>query len=238
MRDLGDIRQYIHQGSPIGKIIAIGDVHGCLYTLKELLLQLDIDKEKDELVFLGDYIDRGPFSCETVRFIRQLHREYNTVCVRGNHEQFMIENECQPDFLWGYNGGMFTVQSYERNGVDPASDIRWMNSLPIVYETDEYIFCHAGLSHVSLLDNTPKEILWERNWMRVGEIDEREKTVIFGHTPNRNGARVISNGDLCLDGGCVYGGKLCAAVIDGDDIAIVEVPIVEKDEEENLFIKN
>lgn len=236
MRDLGDIKQYIQQESPgVKRFIAIGDVHGCLHTLKELLAKLDIDKENDELVFLGDYIDRGPFSCETVQFIRQLRHEYNVICLRGNHEQFMIENECQPDFLWSCNGGMFTIQSYEKNGVDPSADIGWMNNLPLVYETDEYIFCHAGLSEVKLLDNTPKQILWERDWMRAGEIPEREKMVVFGHTPNKNGARVITNGDLCLDGGCVFGGKLCAAIIDKDDIAIVEIPISEDDEAEDVF---
>lgn len=232
MRDLGSIDQYIQKGNPKGRIIAIGDIHGCLNTLMELISRLDLNPASDTLVFLGDYIDRGPFSCETVAYIRELQRNMNAICLRGNHEEFMIENECQHDFLWGYNGGFLTIESYEKNDVDPASDIKWMDSLPLVYETDEYIFCHAGLSSPKLSDNNPYDVLWERNWMRCGEIPEREKTVIFGHTPNRAGARVIKNGDLCIDGGCVFGGHLCAAIINGDDIAIAEIPIVEKDAEE------
>ena len=237
MSNWGELSQYIQNGNPEGRIIAIGDVHGCINTLTSLIWKLKLDINSDTLVFLGDYVDRGSYAFETVRFIRNLQRSFPTgkcICLRGNHEQFMIEAEGQCDIYWDMNGGGLTRRSYEQAGVDPTSDILWMNNLPLVYETDEYIFCHAGLPHADLADNHPDEILWDRRWLKR-PLPKREKTLIFGHTPAKEGARVFDNGDCCIDGGCVFGGKLIAAVITGDDIAIVEEPIHEKDKEDNMY---
>ena len=232
-----NLERYIQRGTSEGRIIVIGDVHGCLHTLTHLIWKLNLDINKDTVVFLGDYIDRGTSSCETVRFVRNLQRSFpagKCICLRGNHEQFMIDADGQYDHLWDINGGFMTIGSYEREGTDPTSDIMWMRDLPLVYETDEYIFCHAGLPHSNLMDNHPDEILWDRQWLKR-PLPERDKMVVFGHTPDRRGARVLDNGDLCIDGGCVFGGSLIAAILDEDDVAIVEEPIHEKDMENNLF---
>lgn len=237
MSNWGELSQYIQRGNADGRIVVIGDVHGCLHTLTHLIWKLNLDINKDTLVFLGDYVDRGMSPCETVRFIRNLQRSFpkgKCICLRGNHEQFMIDAEGQYDHLWDINGGFTTQNSYEREGVDPTSDIMWMDNLPLIYETDEYIFCHAGLPCENLMDNHPDDILWDRQWLKR-PLPERDKMVVFGHTPNRDGARVFDNGDLCIDGGCVFGGKLIAAILDEDDIAIVEEPIHEKDMEGNMY---
>lgn len=237
MSDWNELNQYIQRGSPEGRIVVIGDVHGCINTLTNLIWKLKLDVNADTLIFLGDYVDRGNFAMQTVHYIRNLQRTFpdgQCVCLRGNHEQFMIDAEGQSDIYWDMNGGGLTRCSYEQADVDPTSDILWMKSLPLVYETDEYIFCHAGLPHANLMDNHPDEILWDRQWLKR-PLPEREKTLIFGHTPAREGARVYDNGDCCIDGGCVFGGKLIAAVINGNDIAIVEEPIHEKDEENNMY---
>ena len=230
MRNLGNIENHILYGEPTGRIIAIGDIHGCLHTLKALVGKLNIDAKNDTIVFLGDYIDRGLHSCETVKYVREFQRSLpNVVCLRGNHEEFMVENNCSYSRLWDRNGGCMTIGSYENNGVDPHSDVLWMDQLPLVYVTQENIFCHAGLAWPDLLQNDPEEVLWDRDWISYNSDIEREKPVVFGHTPDLSGTRVIQNGDLCLDGGCVFGGKLCAAIIHGDDIAIIEEEIHEED---------
>lgn len=75
------------------RLIAIGDIHGCLNTLKELLKSVDYSSQTDTLVFVGDYIDRGANSCETVAFLRKLQQQVgkdNCICLRGNHEQWQL----------------------------------------------------------------------------------------------------------------------------------------------------
>lgn len=123
------------------RIIAIGDIHGCLNTLKELLKSVDYSSQTDTLVFVGDYIDRGANSCETVAFLRKLQQQVgkdNCICLRGNHEQMAIDAFTSGDnSLWFYNGGYSTVCSYDRNGIDIESDIGWFKTLPLVYDTPE-----------------------------------------------------------------------------------------------------
>lgn len=203
------------------RLIAIGDIHGCLHTLKDLLKSVDYNSQTDTLVFVGDYIDRGMNSCETVAFLRKLQRQVGKnkcVCLRGNHEQMAIDAfETGDNYLWYYNGGYSTVCSYERNGVDIAQDIAWFKTLPLVYDVSEILFCHAGLSKPLLKDNTAKDILWGRDWIRRNDHRPREKQVIFGHTPNPAGiAYTTATGDICIDSACVYGRNLCAVVITED----------------------
>lgn len=206
---------------PMDRIIAVGDIHGCLNTLKELLKNVAYNSQTDTLVFIGDYIDRGAKSCETVAFLRKLQQQVGRdkcICLRGNHEQMAIDAyEDGDNSLWYYNGGGATTWSYDRNGADIASDIGWFKSLPFVYDTPEIIFCHAGLSKPLLKDNTVKDLIWGRDWIRKNDKRPREKQVVFGHTPNPAGiGYTVATGDICIDAACVYGGKLCALVIEED----------------------
>lgn len=75
------------------RLIAIGDIHGCIHTLKNLLKSISYSSRTDTLIFIGDHIDRGYFSYETVTFIRTLRYvvgEKKCICLRGNHEQMAI----------------------------------------------------------------------------------------------------------------------------------------------------
>lgn len=215
------------------RLIAIGDIHGCLHTLKNLLKNISYDSTTDTLVFVGDYIDRGFFSCEVVQFIRKLQNqvgEDRCICLRGNHEQFAIDSNGAYDDLWDCNGGFATLGSYAQNDVDITDDIAWFKSLPLVYDTPEIIFCHAGLSHPLLKDNTSDDLLWGREWIKR-DSEAREKQVVFGHTPNKHSAYVVQTGDICIDSGCVYGGSLCALVIQEDGCSeCVYAPKADEDE--------
>src|SRR4051812_26027312 len=99
----------------MSRTFAIGDVHGCALTLKELLLdELKIEKQ-DEIYFLGDYIDRGSRSKEVIDFILGLKKEnYKINTLRGNHEQLFIDSdESFSDFdNWIRNGGIATLESF------------------------------------------------------------------------------------------------------------------------------
>lgn len=199
------------------RLIAIGDIHGCYHTMCDLFKQIDYSSETDTLVFIGDYIDRGPYSAKVVETIRLLQRQLGrdkVICLRGNHEKFAIDTGGFLDQLWAWNGGMYTIMSYDDNPDQLKSDIAWFRSLPLYYETDDTFFCHAGLTHPHLADNSEDDLLWGRDWIFDDER-KREKFVVFGHTPSDSGMPYKSkSGDLCIDGGCVYDGNLCAYVKD------------------------
>lgn len=204
----------------MSRLIVIGDIHGCFHTLKALFEKLDYDKTSDVLVFVGDYIDRGQNSYEVVEMVRNLQLdagEENVICLRGNHEQMAIDAvRHHKGKLWLRNGGQATIDSFHDKNMDLLPTIRWFESLPLVYDTPEIIFCHAGLTYPKLSDNSPMDFLWGRDWIYL-DSEPREKQVVFGHTRSRDGAAYITNtGDICVDAGCVYGGNLCAMVIQED----------------------
>lgn len=218
----------------MGRLIAIGDIHGCFNTLKNLLNKVSYNSATDTLVFVGDYIDRGYYSCEVVSMLRKLQQQVGkdkVVCLRGNHEQMAIDAYKKHDEqLWYYNGGAATDYSFERNGEDISSALAWFKSLPLVYDTPKIIFCHAGLTYPCLEDNSEHDLLWGRDWIKT-DSEAREKQIVFGHTPNRAGlAYVVDTGDICIDAACVYGGALCALVIQEDGTS--ECFYAEKAEED------
>ena len=192
------------------RLIAIGDIHGCYNTFVELMKKLEYSSKHDTIVFLGDYIDRGPYSYQVVSTIRKLQVQVGSdkvICLRGNHEQFAITRNGSLDLLWKRNGGAATVYDYERNGFDIAEHIAWFRSLPLVYDTPEIIFSHAGLTYPLLKDNSADDLLWGRDWIDTDD-DPREKQVIFGHTPrNTFKPYQTASGDICIDCGCVFGCK-------------------------------
>lgn len=201
----------------MNKIFAIGDIHGCLEKLRELIDQIGIDYTRDTLVFIGDYIDRGSFSKEVVDYILRLRSEYkNIICLLGNHEQMFLRYlEGIDEDLYLINGGVNTLRSYEillsddtekRKSRIPAAHRRFFESLLPYYETDEYIFVHAGLRPgLPLSDQESHDLLWIRYEFMESEQDFG-KTVVFGHTPLMS--PLIDKNKIGIDTGAVYGGKL------------------------------
>lgn len=100
----------------MSRTLLTSDIHGELYLFKELLEQVKYDDSKDQLILLGDYIDRGPASKEVLDFIMKL-KEHGAKVLMGNHEQIMLdvfekENKYEWDF-WLYTaGGLATMRSY------------------------------------------------------------------------------------------------------------------------------
>ncbi len=135
----------------IGKsrLIAIGDIHGRFGKLTGLINQIE-PKVDDQLIFLGDYIDRGPDSYEVVEYVIELRRKFpKTIMLRGNHEDFVISffmgNHTDRNLWLKLNGGEQTVVSYRKNGNYLKIHREFYESLPVSWETDEYFFCHAGV---------------------------------------------------------------------------------------------
>ncbi len=206
--------------------IAIGDIHGCLEPLQRLIERLP---PAEPLVFLGDYVDRGPQSAGVVAYLRALARQRPCRFLMGNHEQMMLRAtvEAQAISLWLYNGGTPTLVSY---GTNPRAwmgaadrqeflgdDRAFYQALELYWEDEHTICVHAGLDPTvpDLRDQDPEVLLWIREKFFAHADEWQGKQVIFGHTPTRSmglsGSTIFRDGRLYgIDTGCVYGGYLTA----------------------------
>ncbi|OQX62666.1 MAG: metallophosphatase [Desulfococcus sp. 4484_241] len=195
----------------MGKIFAIGDIHGCYKKLRSLMDRIPVDYNNDTLVFLGDYIDRGEQSYEVVDYLAALKKSHpEIVFLKGNHEELFfnyLSGEDEVSFL--FNGGEQTLRGYisEKGDISiPKEHLDFFNSLQLYYETDDYIFVHAGLKDgVPLEEQKPEDLLWIRKSFIDSDYDFG-KLVIFGHTPYPE--VVIKDNKIGIDTGAVYGYKL------------------------------
>ncbi|HTJ80236.1 MAG TPA: metallophosphoesterase family protein [Polyangiaceae bacterium] len=156
----------------MARTFAIGDIHGDLDHLDRLLAKLPPLAADDTLVFLGDYVDRGPKSKEVVLRVREIEarRACKVVCLRGNHEDAWLQvlEAGWPEFIIPRgNGCLETLRSYG-GGTVPGEDdpptteemrsmfkgdffptdvVEWMKTLPFFYEDEHAIYVHAGLVH-------------------------------------------------------------------------------------------
>jgi len=206
------------------KIFAVGDIHGCLTRLRDLMSRIEMDDENDTLVFIGDYIDRGKSSREVVDYVLELKNTHkNVVCLLGNHEQmFMNYLAGRDEDMYLRNGGMQTLRSYEifltdgpakREDKIPAQHRRFFESLLPYYETEKHVFVHAGLrSGLLLKEQTPDDLLWIR-YEFINAEDDFGKIVVFGHTPFIS--PLIEKNKIGIDTGAVYGGKLTCVELPG-----------------------
>jgi serine/threonine protein phosphatase 1 len=197
---------------PVGKsrrLLAVGDIHGCREALRELLDRV-APTEHDQLVFLGDYIDRGPDSAGVVGDLLALRERLpGTVFLRGNHEQLLLEVLAGANPLnFLLNGGGPTIASYRKGGgwPPPFEHQAFFASLLPLFTNEEFIFVHAGLRPgIPLAEQGPDDLLWIREDFLHAEVDWG-RIVVFGHTPF---AKPLLTADrIGLDTGCVYGGRL------------------------------
>lgn len=198
----------------MGRIFAVGDIHGCLDKLVPLMGMINIDFKRDTLVFIGDYIDRGPDSKEVVDYLIDLtRRQTSVVLLKGNHE-LMLQAYLSGTDRYGFlaNGGRATMDSYykdsDHSGSNPipGTHLDFFDSLRLYYVTDKYIFVHAGLKpNIPLEKQEEWDMLWIRDEFISSDFDFG-KCVIFGHTPFRE--PLVLDNKIGIDTGAVYGNKL------------------------------
>ena len=196
------------------KIFAIGDIHGCYDRLKKLMGKIPIDFSRDTLVFIGDYIDRGSHSVDVVDYLIKLKKHFpETIFLKGNHEDMLGKFLSGADrFSYLLNGGQQTLDSYLIKPVDseffpiPPDHMEFYESLRLYYETDEFIFVHAGLRpRVPLESQKTEDLLWIRGKFVSSKYDFG-KRVIFGHTPLKK--PLVEPNKIGIDTGAVYGNAL------------------------------
>lgn len=217
------------------RIFAIGDIHGCFNAMKELIEnQVQLSKN-DKLIFLGDYIDRGPDSKKVLDYIMDLqNNDYDIITLRGNHESMLIDAWHNENLVskWIQNGGSETLLSF---GIDKLKyfDSRYMHfleNLNFYYELDKYIFVHAGFNDSIETPFTDKySMLWNSKEQYSNPL-LKDRTIIHGHAPvplNIIQKQIANNtGVINIDGGCAYAnaryGKLIAFEVNTRTILIAE----------------
>lgn len=176
---------------------AVGDVHGRLDLVESVLARITSHAGGGSyrVVFLGDYIDRGPDSSAVVELLIQIQRDNDRVaCLKGNHEDLMLQaiTATEPATVrrWLRNGGAATLRSYgaepEPGFQDaiPQKHIRWMAGLPLTTADPHRIFVHAGLLPRTTTHRQSEEtLLWIREKFLQGAAGDFEAHVVHGHTP-------------------------------------------------------
>ena len=200
---------------------AIGDIHGCVGLLSDLLRQIDRDAagETRRIVCLGDYVDRGPDSAGVILTLRALQkRGEDVICLKGNHEDLMLGavRVPGPDRDWWIqrSGGRETLASFGADSVDGVPDdiLRWIAECPTGLDDGRRYFVHAGLNPTLPLDAQRDE---DRLWIRRPFLDSNHdfgRYVVHGHTPLRTGIPDQRPRRVNLDTAAVYGGRLTAAI--------------------------
>jgi serine/threonine protein phosphatase 1 len=194
------------------RTIAFGDIHGCAKSLLALLEKLNVSTE-DTLIFLGDYIDRGPNSKGVVICIMALiENGFNVITLRGNHEQMFMDSEygflAFNNFI--QNGGDKTLENLGQDFFHelPQHFQEFFTNTKHFYETGTHIFVHAGLN----FDNEDifadeEAMLWTRGFSNQQEKLGSRK-LVHGHTPIPLKDLLNQKGNcINIDNGCVYKGK-------------------------------
>lgn len=181
-----------------GRLFVVGDLHGCALETAVLLEYLQKDEqlaEDDQLVFVGDYIDRGPDSRSVVELMLAIQETFpKTIFLKGNHEDMMLsflgfDGVMGSSYL--YNGGAFTLRSYDLSSDDPEAFLKLMPEKHLEFYKrleryviiQDFIVVHAGLNPLrDLTSQLDEDLFWIRDEF-IANIHYFDKTVIFGHTP-------------------------------------------------------
>jgi diadenosine tetraphosphatase ApaH/serine/threonine PP2A family protein phosphatase len=221
-------------------VYAVGDIHGRADLLAALLHQIEADAQAAEaktrtLVFLGDYVDRGPNVRGVIEtLLAGLPQGFETHFLKGNHEALLLDFLRDPATLeaWFLNDGDTTMASY---GVDtdalyrararpaewrdafaaalPDAHLRFFRGLELSVSRGDYLFVHAGIRPgVPLAAQTESDLVWIRRPF-LDWNEPFEKCVVHGHTP---GHELVTRANrICVDTGACFTGRLTAVRLEG-----------------------
>jgi len=214
-------------------VYAIGDLHGCPNEL-EVMLETIAPGRDDTVVFLGDYIDRGPGVRPLVERLLRLRTEeaFTSVFLRGNHEDMLLSHlgiGGRHGDVYLENGGAMTLASYdvpagtpgrESLALLPSDHIEFFRTCVLHHVAGPFLYVHAGIRPgVALADQEEEDLLWIREEFFL-QPHALPYTVVFGHTPTRE-ARIDLPYRIGLDTGLVYGNKLSCLDVDGQRLVQV-----------------
>jgi serine/threonine protein phosphatase 1 len=228
------------------RIYAVGDIHGRIDLLNELLARIDADialrptTERPLYVFLGDYIDRGSSSRETIDRLIEHGAMNESVFLRGNHE--LVAIRCLRDRAlfdqWMRLGGMETLISY---GVSPAflasgrriaelqaafhkalppSHFGFFRDLQNSFTSGDFFFAHAGVRpNVELSRQRESDLLWIREDF-LSSNEDFGKIIVHGHTPTREVE--VGPNRINIDTGAYASGRLTCLAIEDSSLSVID----------------
>ncbi len=231
---------------PHTRVYAIGDIHGHLSLLQEIheLILEDaarIPESRNVVVYLGDYVDRGPDSAGVIeRLLSEPLRDFECIYLMGNHEdlllQYLVDDSVAP--FWLPAGGSDTLESYgvaARSFVHepsalaelqksfqqklPPRHIAFFEGLSLSHIEGDYAFVHAGVwPGVPLEQQRPQDLMWIRDdFLYSGE--DHGYVVVHGHTPSEYPD--FHHNRINIDTGAFYTGRLTALVLHGKIVAFL-----------------
>ncbi len=230
---------------------AIADLHGrydlmckALTAVKNYMRK---HNERGTVVFLGDYVDRGPDSNKIVSALiygPPGASPVDWVCLKGNHEQMMVDawvawsrGERAYTRHWKMNGGVQTMASYRQSGqwhgrphVVPRGHIQWLSDLPPYYTTNGQIFVHAGFNHrVPLYAQNVETMLWKLYGSAIDPLEDQGlfhgRHVVHGHHQDAGGPLLLPE-RTNLDTFAWHTGRLVIGVYNdsrGEPMDLIEV---------------
>lgn len=234
--------------APDRTFYAVGDIHGCYDNMCAALERIDADKiaqgaEDAPVILLGDYVDRGENSADVLRKAYELNSLDSEayVCLKGNHEQMMLDFFAKPAEAggrWLRYGGLQTLASFGigRLGQSPSKERlyeaceelldampdgmeAWLQALPVHWSSGNMHCVHAAMEPSLPVTMQSKQILlWG-----CPEFEKETRSdgnwVIHGHTVVDQ--PLIENGRISLDTGCYFSGNLTAARISKEGAQIL-----------------
>lgn len=218
----------------MGRTLVIGDIHGGLRALHQIIERADVSKE-DRLIFLGDYVDGWSQSPQVIDFLMDLDQKQNCIFIRGNHDELLLDwlegNTKEIDEpMWFKHGGKATVDAY--SSVPEAkkkTHIAFLKSLQNYYLDDQNrLFVHAGFTNMNGVkyEYFPKLFYWDRTlWETALALNENLDSdgffyprrlklyseIYIGHTPVTRIGEVIPIQKACVwnvDTGAAFSGPL------------------------------
>lgn len=224
---------------PHRPLIVVGDIHGRMDLLDVLLAKFGpeilVEETKPDLVFVGDYVDRGDKSLEVLIRLRTLTESHGSevTCLMGNHERMMLDFLDDPTMhgkRWLRNGGLQTLASFgvgyvtefsegpalitaqnELSKAIPKGMEKWLRSLPMHFESGNVNVVHAGANPCLPMDRQdPHSLLWGHKDFLTTERDDGRR-VVFGHTITE--VPFAKFGRISVDTGAVFKDRLTAACI-------------------------
>ena len=197
------------------RVIAIGDIHGCLAALDAVLTAIDL-QPSDSLIFLGDFVDRGPNSAGVIDRLIELRERCFLFTIMGNHDELMLDviDENTWKFgQWLMYGGEQTMRSYDSEKVSdiPEEHVDFLRNCASFCETERHFFTHANYLEGKALAKTPGDVLrWESLKTRMPGPHKSGKMAVVGHSAQKDGRILYSGYFLCLDTYCYGTGCLTA----------------------------